>query len=100
MLCVCEGVVSADHRALQDVSGATFPLLPHPGAAGHRSAYMTCSPTLTTGDYTHYLTSKQPENKTQGGHHHGRSFVCRVHVNARLIWSVFVHVLMVFGDDG
>lgn len=56
-------MVSADHRALQDVSSATFPLPPHPGAAGHRSAYMTCSPTLTTGDYTHYLTSKQSEEK-------------------------------------
>lgn len=56
-------MVGSDHRALQDVSSTTFPLLPHPGAAGHRSVYMTCSPTLTTGDYIHYLTSKQSEKK-------------------------------------
>lgn len=61
VLCVREWLVQITEPSKTLVALHLFPLLPHPGTAGHRSAYTTCCPTPTTGDYTQYLNSKEPE---------------------------------------
>lgn len=56
-MCGREGLVQITGRSKM-LATLHFLYCRTPGGAGHRSAYMTCSPTLTTGDHTQYLTPK------------------------------------------